>query len=185
LAALHRWASARAGVFGIRELRGLLDAELRQVEGPIDVAEGVVRPDPGVERLRRVRRHVPEGAAHLLDGHAAVLRYLRERRAERLQREGHAASSRELAFQLAEHGVGPRPDLAAHAAVRHEPFTFSALQVVRSFREEILEDGTGHRRDWGEVRGGPRLLALRMGDEDPTLCQVDVLQSGKPELLWP
>src|SRR5437867_3920198 len=86
----------------------------------LEVGEGVVRPDPGIVRLRRLRRLVAERLAHGLDRDAVVLRDLGERAPEHPQAEPDAAAAFEFRLEFPEGRVGPVPDRAVRPTHRDE-----------------------------------------------------------------
>src|SRR2546429_901624 len=85
----------------------LVDAHERLLEGALDLAKRVVRSKTRVVSLGREGRGVTHRARHGFVFDAAILRELRERRPERLEREAHVASLMELVFELEQHGVVP------------------------------------------------------------------------------
>src|SRR5437899_6754777 len=99
-------------VFG--KVRSTFDAD-GSGQRLLDLVERIVGPDAGVERLGGLRRPMTKGPGHGFNRCATVLRNLRERGPEGPQGETYPASSFQDAFQLAQHRVGPRADLAAHA----------------------------------------------------------------------
>lgn len=99
--------------------------------------------------------------------------------------EGDAALRLELSFQVAEHRVGPRPDITADAAVRHEPLAFELVEIRSTLREVVLDGRAARGRYGREVRGGPRAFTLRMGDEDSSAAEVQIVHPRETELLAP